>query len=230
MLVATCLLNVTSGRAARPIYIELMRRYPNPEALSQGPSALLYISLRDSPTASIPDLVELLYPLGLFNQRAASLVRFSQEYLAHQWPIHPGTLSSDPVLHPTTPFVSSEDSLPQTLDVRIFHGAGRYASDSFRIYSDLFPGKGAPEREKRWIEKQKRARMRRQMDQRGAETAQEAGEPEQDVSVTLDKATDVEDVEQIGEYLSDEEDVGEEEWRKVRPTGESTILSPALRK
>ena len=28
-------------------------------------------------------------------------------------------------------------------------------------------------------------------------------------------------VEKVGEWLSDEEDVGEEEWRNVRPTGKS---------
>jgi hypothetical protein len=27
------------------------------------------------------------------------------------------------------------------------------------------------------------------------------------------------DVEELGEYLSDEENVGEEEWRRVRPNG-----------
>ena len=36
MLIATCLLNVTSGRAARPIFVELVRRWPTPQALAEG--------------------------------------------------------------------------------------------------------------------------------------------------------------------------------------------------
>jgi hypothetical protein len=38
ILVATCLLNVTSGRAARPIYNELLLRYPDPKSMSKGKS------------------------------------------------------------------------------------------------------------------------------------------------------------------------------------------------
>ena len=36
MLVATSLLNVTSGRAARPVYHEIVRRWPSPHALVNG--------------------------------------------------------------------------------------------------------------------------------------------------------------------------------------------------
>ena len=39
LLVATTLLNVTSGRAARPVYIEILRRWPTPQALAEGKSA-----------------------------------------------------------------------------------------------------------------------------------------------------------------------------------------------
>ncbi|ORY34023.1 hypothetical protein BCR39DRAFT_233407 [Naematelia encephala] len=40
MLVATSLLNVTSGRAARPIYEELLRRWPTSHTLANGQSTL----------------------------------------------------------------------------------------------------------------------------------------------------------------------------------------------
>jgi hypothetical protein len=36
LLVATSLLNVTSGKAARPIFWELLSRYPSPDALANG--------------------------------------------------------------------------------------------------------------------------------------------------------------------------------------------------
>jgi hypothetical protein len=96
-------------------------------------------------------------------------------------------------------------SSPSQLDVRVFHGAGRYASDSFRIYSDLLPGGGGPEREGRWMEKWDRA-----LGRRIAEKAYTEGETETGPGL---------DVVDVGGYLSDEEDVGEEEWRTVRANG-----------
>lgn len=163
--------------------------------------------------ASIPDLTDLLYPLGLFNQRASSLVRFSQQYIALGWPVHPGTASSDAHIHPTTSAVYG--SIPADLDVTVFAGAGRYASDSFRIYSDLYAGGGAPERETRWLEKKERAVDRRRK-------ARKEG-PGRDGSRAEEQGVDVE---MLSGYLSDETDAGEEEWRRVRPTGESAALAP----
>lgn len=158
--------------------------------------------------ASIPDLTDLLYPLGLFNQRASSLVRFSQQYISLDWPIHPGTASSDAHVHPTTAVVHA--SVPDNLDVTVFAGAGRYASDSFRIYSDLYAGRGAPERESRWLDKRARAMDRIRAARKGTEG--ESDPAEQGV-----------EVEGLSGYLSDEEDVGEEEWRTVRPLGECCV-------
>lgn len=143
--------------------------------------------------ADMTELVTLLYPLGLFNQRASSLVRFSQQYLDLGWPI----IALGSALIPSADL----PPLPSPLDVKIFHGAGMYASDSFRIYSDLLPGKGGPETEDRWLEKRGRA-MRR----------------------IADKGDDVEGmaVEEVGGWISDEEgDDGGDEWRSVRPNGPS---------
>jgi hypothetical protein len=135
--------------------------------------------------ASIPELAGLLYPLGLFNQRANSLIRFSQQYVELGWPL------------------SSGSPVPQSLDVQIFYGAGRYASDSFRIFSPLLPGRGAPEGEKVWLEKRERAIHR-----------WESSHKEKIVKKELDIC-------EVCEWMSDEEDEEkeEEEWRKVRPTG-----------
>jgi hypothetical protein len=90
------------------------------------------------------------------------------------------------------------------LDVRVFYGAGRYASDSFRIFSTLLPGKGAPEKEQYWVDKRSRALER--------------------VRIATDNGTKDEDGDslEVGEYTSDvddEEHEEEEEWRKVQPTG-----------
>lgn len=98
------------------------------------------------------------------------------------------------------------------MDVRIFHGAGIYASDSFRIYSDLLLGKGAPELEARWLNKRSRAigRMKGKIREKG----------EGDEKGGTDQVVQGWDIEEIGEYLSDEEEGEEEEWRRVRPKGE----------
>lgn len=163
ILVATCLLNKTSGRAAVPVFWQILERWPTAEALSQ---------------AAIPDLSELLYPLGLFNQRAASLVRMSQQYLSLGWPLPSGG---------TPASLGGMDT-----DIKVFYGAGVYASDSFRIYSDLLPGGGAPCREEHWEAKRARA-VERQKNALG-------------------------DEEGWAEYLSDEDvEDGGDEWRKVVP-------------
>ena len=152
------------------------------------------------------ELTELLYPLGLFNQRAASLVRFSQRYIDLGWP---RLASSSCTTLPTDALPPLRNPLPESLDVKIFHGAGTYASDSFRIYSDLLPGRGGPEMEGKWLEKRTRAvgRMR-------PVNAGEMG------------------VDEVGEWLSDEDaEEGGDEWRSVRPKGEgfaSLTWNPVL--
>lgn len=154
--------------------------------------------------ASIPDLTEVLYPIGLFNQRAASLVRFSRQYLDLGWPIvkyHPDPFAD---VLTASPILEDRGPLPASLDVKVFYGAGVYASESFRIYSDLFPGKGGPEKEGKWLEKRKRAIDR----MRASDMAKGEGE---------------QGVEEVGQYLSDEEgeDDGSDEWRTVRANGET---------
>ena len=41
VLVATMLLNVTTGRAAMPVFWELMRRWPTADAMSRGARSVL---------------------------------------------------------------------------------------------------------------------------------------------------------------------------------------------
>lgn len=95
------------------------------------------------------------------------------------------------------------------MDVTVFYGAGRYASDSFRIYSPLLSGRGAPQQEQYWVDKRARALERRCLKSGVEMDIGEVG------------------VEDIGEWMSDVDESydsdsasKEEEWRKVRPTGE----------
>ena len=192
MLVAVTLLNKTSGRAANPVREDIFLRWPTPQALSE---------------ASQPDLAEVLYPLGLFNQRANSLIRLSQQYVQLGWPLAPLPCLPESVIQEGE---GGEEALPDNLDVRVFYGAGVYASDSFRIFSPLFPGRGGPEKEDMWIEKRKRAIKR---------CISKGGVGEEQVELGL---------EELGQCLSDDEDGDdrqEEEWRKVRPLGASFNLS-----
>jgi endonuclease III len=66
MLVACCLVNLTTWQQARPALEALMARYPTPLALS---------------LATPEDLHPILHPLGLWRRRAVSLVRLGQEWL-----------------------------------------------------------------------------------------------------------------------------------------------------
>ncbi|OCF42893.1 hypothetical protein I317_03244 [Kwoniella heveanensis CBS 569] len=180
MLVATSLLNKTTGRAARPVLEILLQRWPSARELAEDLGWPIYA------TSSEPLQTSDLPPLPNPNPKS---VRESES--------EPG--SSD----------SSNDGIPRALDVKVFHGAGVYASDSFRIFSHLLSGRGGPERESIWLDR--RSRALEKMRTKGVDW--DGG------------------VEMLGDWLDSdevEEDMdsveGEEEWRKVRPTGESSCI------
>ena len=73
LLVACIMLNLTSRRQAQPVWEELFRRWPTPEALwvhDDRPTLLI-----------VEELTELLRPLGLQNRRALSIWRMTFDYL-----------------------------------------------------------------------------------------------------------------------------------------------------
>nr|XP_019010957.1 uncharacterized protein I206_04262 [Kwoniella pini CBS 10737]OCF49738.1 hypothetical protein I206_04262 [Kwoniella pini CBS 10737] len=193
LLIATCLLNKTSGRAALPILEILLKKYPTPKDLSE---------------ASITDLSNLLYPLGLFNQRSSTLIKFSSQYLNYNWPLYNPFYNNSnsnsnsinqPLLTRNIKRINNDKPIPENLDVKIFYGSGIYASDSFRIFSNLNLGKGAPENEIKWLKKGERSKKRMKNDWNGS-------------------------IDELGEYMSDEDELQqlqqeEEEWRKVIPLG-----------
>ncbi|XP_048643098.1 methyl-CpG-binding domain protein 4 isoform X1 [Marmota marmota marmota] len=90
LLIATIFLNRTSGKMAIPVLWEFLEKYPSAEVAR---------------TADWKDVSELLKPLGLYDLRAKTIIKFSEEYLTKQW------------------------KYPIEL-----HGIGKYGNDSYRIF------------------------------------------------------------------------------------------------
>lgn len=90
LLIATIFLNRTSGKMAIPVLWEFLEKYPSAEVAR---------------TADWREVSELLKPLGLYDLRAKTIIKFSDEYLTKQWryPIE-------------------------------LHGIGKYGNDSYRIF------------------------------------------------------------------------------------------------
>ena len=112
LVIQAVLWNQTSGIQARPIFLDFIKKYPDPMCLSQ---------------ASLADLTALLRPLGLQNTRARRLIT-----LAVQWKKDPPS--------PEQRYFRKGYSSQQPTDVgagyEIAHltGIGPYALDSFRIF------------------------------------------------------------------------------------------------
>ncbi|XP_014888912.1 methyl-CpG-binding domain protein 4 [Poecilia latipinna] len=90
LLVATIFLNKTSGKMAIPVLWVFFERYPSAEVTRE---------------ADWKPMSELMKPLGLYELRAKTIIRFSDEFLNKQWryPIE-------------------------------LHGIGKYGNDSYRIF------------------------------------------------------------------------------------------------
>lgn len=66
MLIGCIMLNQTSNKQVRQVIYDFFDKYPNPESITED---------------SIPDITERLRPLGFYNRRAATILRFSNEYI-----------------------------------------------------------------------------------------------------------------------------------------------------
>ena len=84
------MLNQTSGTQVHQVIKTLFRRYPTPKKMAN---------------ANLGELSSMIKSCGLYNRRAVTLVRFSQEYLWKDW--------SDP---------------------KELYGIGQYARDSYSIF------------------------------------------------------------------------------------------------
>jgi methyl-CpG-binding domain protein 4 len=125
LLVAAIFLNKTRGKYAIPVFREVIKTYPTTQALENA----------DPVTLS-----EMIRPLGLFNQRAATLVS-----LAKVWNLHPPTKGRR-VMTPKYPGADShkgikplevlgdDDSREGALEIGHLPGIGAYAFDSWRIF------------------------------------------------------------------------------------------------
>ncbi|KAF8597561.1 hypothetical protein BDV93DRAFT_562168 [Ceratobasidium sp. AG-I] len=96
IVVATTLLNKTTGKAATPVFWELIELYPTPLALAQGQRPLLFYRgplflwvYGGGHIAAVPSLTSLLRPLGTQSVKASRLMRFSNAYAMHP-PVLPG--------------------------------------------------------------------------------------------------------------------------------------------
>ncbi|KAM4820855.1 methyl-CpG-binding domain protein 4 [Thomomys bottae] len=90
LLIATIFLNRTSGKMAIPVLWEFLEKYPSADVAR---------------AADWRDVSKLLQPLGLYDLRAKTIIKFSDEYLTKQW------------------------KYPIEL-----HGIGKYGNDSYRIF------------------------------------------------------------------------------------------------
>ena len=90
ILVVCILHNQTSRRQVDKVYKNLFLKYPSPMSMAN---------------ANSEELASLLKPLGLYNRRSRSLVKFSKEFLENDW------------------------DLPSEL-----YGCGKYADDCFRVF------------------------------------------------------------------------------------------------
>lgn len=124
LLVAATLWNRTRGIAARPVFIELIERYPSPEDLAM---------------ASEADLANLLRPIGLYNTKARRLMAFAKTWMESA----PSKSRRYRKLHyPTTGCgrdigaheVLDEDDPREGWEVAHLPSIGPYALDCFRIF------------------------------------------------------------------------------------------------
>ena len=90
ILVVCMLHNQTSRVQVDKVYRKLFEMYPNPVEMSN---------------ACPISIAKIVKPLGLYNRRSKSLIRFSNEFVQNQW------------------------STPSDL-----HGCGKYADDCYRVF------------------------------------------------------------------------------------------------
>ena len=128
LLIATMLLNKTSGKVALPVFWYLVQRWPTPKELAVGER----LQLSQSLVCLIIFLVEfetleaLLHHLGLSNMRARRLIALSEMYI--HYPPNPLLLYRSKVTKGKT-----NVDYPPT-HVSHYPGSGKYALDSYRSF------------------------------------------------------------------------------------------------
>ncbi|THW84594.1 DNA glycosylase [Aureobasidium pullulans] len=135
LLIAVTFLNKTTGRAAVPIYEQVMEKYPTPTDLA---------------AADVSDLSEMIHSLGFQNQRARKLVKIAETWI--EQPPQKGKLfrtrdypnhGNGRQLKPTETVDEDVNDCAEVgaLEIAHIYGTGSYAWDSWRIFCrDKFRG------------------------------------------------------------------------------------------
>ncbi|MCJ1444833.1 MAG: hypothetical protein MMC23_005336 [Stictis urceolatum] len=115
LIIQAILWNQTSGKQARPVFHNLIQRYPTPASIAD---------------ASLPELTALLQPLGLHNIRAKRCIALGQAWLASP-PTAERTFRrrNYPAL-----YCSGDERRDEEWEIAHLPGVGPYALDSFRIF------------------------------------------------------------------------------------------------
>ena len=90
MLIGCIMLNQTNNKQVRQVIYDFFDCYPNPQSITEK---------------SIPDITERLRPLGFYNRRAQTILKFSHEYINKQFK-----------------------------SISELYGIGKYAEDSYEIF------------------------------------------------------------------------------------------------
>ncbi|KAH0120842.1 DNA glycosylase, partial [Aureobasidium melanogenum] len=135
LLIAVTFLNKTHGKAARPIFEQVMETYPTPNDLA---------------AANVSELSEMIHSLGFQNQRARKLIKIAETWVGQ--PPQKGKLfrtmdypnkGNGRHLKPKETVDEDVDDCTQAgaLEVAHIYGLGPYAWDSWRIFCrDKFRG------------------------------------------------------------------------------------------
>jgi methyl-CpG-binding domain protein 4 len=135
LLIAVTFLNKTHGKAARPIFEQVMETYPTPSDLA---------------SADVTELSEMIHSLGFQNQRARKLVKIAETWM--EQPPQKGTLyrTMDYPHKGNGRHLKPKDTVNEDMDdcisagaleIAHIYGLGPYAWDSWRIFCrDVFRG------------------------------------------------------------------------------------------
>ncbi|KAH0282496.1 DNA glycosylase, partial [Aureobasidium sp. EXF-3399] len=135
LLIAVTFLNKTHGKAARPIFEQVMETYPTPQELA---------------AADATELSEMIHSLGFQNQRARKLIKIAETWVSE--PPQKGKLfrtmdypnkGNGRQLKPKETVDEDVENCIEAgaLEIAHIYGLGPYAWDSWRIFCrDVFRG------------------------------------------------------------------------------------------
>jgi methyl-CpG-binding domain protein 4 len=135
LLIAVTFLNKTHGKAARPIFEQVMETYPTPQDLA---------------AADVSELSEMIHSLGFQNQRARKLIKIAETWVSeppqkgklHRTMDYPNKGNGRHLKPKEIVDQDLENCIEAgALEIAHIYGLGPYAWDSWRIFCrDVFRG------------------------------------------------------------------------------------------